>query len=113
MIRRPVRPSLTPIPRYTPLRPVGPAKLKRDTKYKAYLKSAAWRLLRKLVLARADGLCEQCRTPFGEGRKTVHHVTYIRLYHERLSDLLAVCDPCNRRYHGNALWRARHRRIKS
>jgi 5-methylcytosine-specific restriction endonuclease McrA len=110
VIRRPIRPSLKPIARYAPLRPVGPAKIKRDAKYKAYLASASWKKKRDAVIARAGGRCERCHAPFGEGKITAHHKTYIRVFSERLSDLEAICARCNGESHGNEFWRARHRR---
>jgi hypothetical protein len=110
MKRTPLRPSLKPIPRYTALRPVGPAKAKRDAKYKKYLASAAWKKKRDAVIARAAGNCERCGTPFGGGKIVAHHRTYIRLGNERLTDLEAICANCDRESHGNEMWRARHRR---
>jgi 5-methylcytosine-specific restriction endonuclease McrA len=110
----PLRPSLKPIPRYTALRPVGPAKAKRDAKYKKYMASAAWKKKRDAVIARAAGNCERCGTPFADqGVTTCHHVTYVRFGHERLTDLIAICWACNEDFHGNAYWRSRHRRITS
>jgi hypothetical protein len=111
MKRTPLRPSLKPIPRYTALRPAGPAKAKRDAKYKKYLASAAWRKKRDAVIARAQGHCERCGNPFGGGKIVAHHVTYVRLYAERLTDLEAICASCDRESHGNEMWRARHRRV--
>ena len=113
MIRRPLRPSLKPIARYTPVRPVGPAKAKRTARYTKYLKSAAWRTKRVAVIARADGHCERCGAPFGDGKITAHHVTYVRLYAERLTDLEAICVACDHESHGNEMWRARHRSARA
>lgn len=51
MIRRPVRPSLTPIKRHTPLRPIGARGLKRRAQYERYLKSAWWQSRRAAFIA--------------------------------------------------------------
>lgn len=62
-----------------------------DSSYGAYLASREWGLKKRAVHARSGGRCERCHAPANQ----VHHVTYERLYHERLSDLLDVCRPCH------------------
>ncbi len=65
-------------------------------KYQAYLCSPEWWAIRKRVIARADGVCENC----GIGKVAhVHHLTYARKYNERLSDLLGVCIECHSGIH--------------
>lgn len=59
--------------------------------YTAYLQSPAWQRVRARVLDRAKGRCETCGKPATQ----VHHLTYERLGHEYMSDLLAVCEPCH------------------
>ena len=60
--------------------------------YEAYLSSDRWRKLRLEVLERSKCKCELCEeAPATE----VHHFTYIRLGHELLSDLTAVCHRCH------------------
>lgn len=62
--------------------------------YQRYLESADWQRLRQLVFERAGGKCEGCRErPPAE----VHHLTYERVGHEMLFDLVAVCRPCHRK----------------
>jgi 5-methylcytosine-specific restriction endonuclease McrA len=64
--------------------------------YSAYLKSPEWRALRKPVLERAGGHCEEC------GEETylqVHHLNYKRVGAERLEDLRAICNPCHEGHH--------------
>ena len=66
--------------------------LKGRKKYLAYLKSPEWDEKRRLILARSNGVCEQCRSqPAAE----VHHLHYNTLYRERLCDLLHVCRSCH------------------
>ena len=61
-------------------------------KYKAYLASRDWVLKVNAVRERSGGYCERrC----GNKATQVHHQTYIRLYNERLEDLLHVCGPCH------------------
>lgn len=68
--------------------------------YKRYLASREWGELRLAVRQRAArvatvaGLpaCEHCRA---RPIEQTHHLTYERLGHELLADLLGVCDPCH------------------
>lgn len=59
--------------------------------YRAYLASREWGLLKRQVRERSGGKCERCGAP----QEVTHHVTYERLGHERLDDLLAVCKQCH------------------
>lgn len=61
-------------------------------KYQAYLCSREWWSLRNQVIERCGGVCERCKI-----RKVdhVHHLTYIRKYAEKLTDLLGVCKKCH------------------
>jgi 5-methylcytosine-specific restriction endonuclease McrA len=68
----------------------------RFTAYHWYLGSAFWRERREYILKRANGKCEKC----GQRPPTeVHHLTYIRVFHELPSDLLAVCRECHAEIH--------------
>lgn len=58
----------------------------------AYLASREWALLKEQVRVRSGGCCERCAV--GDHEQT-HHVTYERLGHERLDDLLGVCEACH------------------
>jgi 5-methylcytosine-specific restriction endonuclease McrA len=123
MIRRPVRPSLAPIPRYTPLRPVGPAKAKRTARYKKYLASATWRRMKQTAIQRTHASCERCHDPVAgklvvEGRLSIslgstpelHHLTYARFGgDERPSDLILLCRSCHRLRHRFDWWKQRGR----
>lgn len=62
-------------------------------KYKAYLASRDWALLKEQVRSRSGGICEHCCKAKAD---QVHHQTYERLYAELLTDLLDVCEPCHK-----------------
>ena len=61
--------------------------------YQTYLASREWAILKNAVRERAGGICERCRN--GPIQST-HHLTYARIYHEELTDLIGVCDPCHK-----------------
>jgi 5-methylcytosine-specific restriction endonuclease McrA len=63
--------------------------------YTEYLFSPEWKAKRAQVMQRAGYLCERCDRP----AQQVHHLTYERVYRERLTDLQAVCASCHRRLH--------------
>lgn len=60
--------------------------------YQQYLASREWRLKRKEVIERNEGICERCASRQIEN---VHHVTYERVGQELPSDLIGVCSPCH------------------
>jgi uncharacterized protein YlaI len=62
--------------------------------YARYLESPRWRTLARAVRMRAKGKCEICRRADGE---EVAHLTYERIFHEPIDDLLWVCKKCHRR----------------
>ncbi len=63
--------------------------------YEAYLRSDEWTAKRRVILER-DGY----RCPCGSRRHLhVHHLTYERLGHELLDDLVTLCRGCHRRLH--------------
>lgn len=65
--------------------------------YHAYLKSKAWKELRRKVWLRSRRWCERCDNSMSAH---VHHLTYERIGHERLEDLQAVCENCHEFLHG-------------
>lgn len=80
---------------------------KEGEAYAHYQKTDSWKIKRKMVLKRDGDLCI-CGGP----AKVVHHKTYKRLRlilssaeepvfigEERLSDLVAVCEPCHNKIH--------------
>lgn len=65
--------------------------------YEAYLRSSEWKALREQVFRRCSEVCELCEEAAAE---EVHHLTYERIGHEELSDLMGVCKPCHELIHG-------------
>jgi hypothetical protein len=63
------------------------------TEYHKYLASRDWAKLKNQVKNRSLGSCERCRD--GEHSST-HHLTYERVGHENLSDLIGVCENCHK-----------------
>lgn len=68
-------------------------------KYKAYLCSREWALLRNAVRARCGGKCERCNV---NDMECVHHLTYARKYDERIEDLAGWCNACHEFTHGRS-----------
>lgn len=64
--------------------------------YRAYLRSREWADLRERYRRRRRWLCASC---FDGDDLELHHVTYRRLGHERLDDVVPLCDPCHRALH--------------
>ena len=64
--------------------------------YEAHLSSPAWKELRRQVLFRCQGICEGCRKA---PALHVHHLTYDRMGHEMLFDLVGVCAECHQGIH--------------
>ena len=64
--------------------------------YASYMRSPAWHKLRRQVIRRGNGVCER----FGKWPVVnAHHLTYIRLGRELLSDLQGVCSKCHEELH--------------
>jgi hypothetical protein len=68
-------------------------------KYRAYLCSREWALLRNAVRERCGGKCERCKV---NEMECVHHLTYARKYDERLDDLAGWCNFCHEFTHGKS-----------
>jgi len=71
------------------------SKTQRD--YQRYLKTPAWRSIRARVIFRDGRRCQLC----GQGGKGLeaHHLTYARLGHEDLNDLITLCPACHAAVH--------------
>jgi hypothetical protein len=73
----------------------------REKLYREYLGTDAWKLKADQAKADAGFKCQL----IWNGRRCsnratqCHHITYARLFHERPSDLMAVCSDCHRRIH--------------
>lgn len=71
-------------------------KSKRKNNYYKYLESSKWAKKKRIILKRANGMCEICKR---DKPLQIHHKTYIRLFAERPSDLLAICGECHKLVH--------------
>lgn len=76
--------------------------------YRAYLQSPKWKALRQLVFERARknansnnlfGVCEKCGYQPWKPILQVHHLTYERVFHEELDDLILLCPRCHKGIH--------------
>jgi 5-methylcytosine-specific restriction endonuclease McrA len=72
-----------------------------SAEYQYYLQSDQWKTKRRKILQRAGYRCELCRKA---KPLQIHHLTYERIFNERMDDLQAVCDRCHRRLHGIKPW---------
>ena len=62
------------------------------TSYEAYLRSPTWSAKR---LERLNIDNHQCQTCGATENLEIHHKTYARLGHERMSDLITLCQSCH------------------
>jgi hypothetical protein len=70
--------------------------LTKVSAYHWYLGSAFWTERRQHALERANYICERCT----KRRATqVHHKTYLRVFKELPTDLMAVCKQCHADIH--------------
>ncbi|MBC8393350.1 MAG: hypothetical protein H8E17_12390 [Deltaproteobacteria bacterium] len=60
-----------------------------------YYKSTQWQKIRQRILKKFDYICVEC----GDNGNQVHHLTYDRLYNEKDSDLVLVCEQCHKEIH--------------
>jgi len=65
--------------------------------YHVYLQSDAWKALQARILGRCNGVCEKCGQ---RPAKDLHHLSYIRLGHERPEDVVYLCGFCHLLAHG-------------
>lgn len=64
-------------------------------RYALALMSSHWAQIRRDARELSGGRCEMCRGPGEE----VHHLTYERLGHETLDDVMVVCFDCHEQIH--------------
>ncbi len=64
----------------------------RKQLYNLYLLSNKWKRKRNKVLKRDMNKCRKCRS---SKHLHVHHLTYERIFVERLSDLITLCSDCH------------------
>lgn len=65
--------------------------------YADYLASEHWQAVRRRYFA---SMSTAKRCACGKRGRALHHLTYVRLGSERLSDLVLICDDCHREAHG-------------
>lgn len=76
---------------------VGRRRVKRvpESWHHRYLRSSHWQAKRAARIEYDGGKCCDCGTSFNV---TVHHWRY-DLFHERLEDLMTLCEACHRKIH--------------
>lgn len=65
-------------------------------KYKKYLESDKWKRKKARLRAERGNKCEKCGL---RRRLETHHLTYDRVFKEKLSDLQILCRRCHREVH--------------
>jgi hypothetical protein len=88
--------TLTAVPSPTLMREVVKEKhceTRTNQEYLRYLQSQRWHILARAVCMRAKGKCEICYRSYGE---ECAHLTYERIFNERITDLLWLCKKCHR-----------------
>lgn len=68
----------------------------RRSSYHWYLGTAFWRERRERALEQAKYTCERCKK---RRASEVHHVTYLRVFNEMPTDLVALCRQCHMEIH--------------
>jgi hypothetical protein len=68
-------------------------KTESNHEYLRYLQSSRWRTLARAVRIRAKGKCDICLRADGT---ECAHLTYERVFNERITDLLWLCKKCHR-----------------
>ena len=74
----------------------------RQLSYALYLASPHWQALKRRW-RRANPNTAHCAC-CQDTRYELHHVTYDRLGHEDLGDLMPLCKACHTRLHGKLKW---------
>lgn len=74
-------------------------KMSREEYRESYLQSNEWRATRSLAIERAGRRCADCGFTDDTKHLDAHHLTYERLGHELLSDLIVVCRGCHSKRH--------------
>lgn len=64
--------------------------------YKAYIASPKWKLKTEAYYKKNGRYCKACKVT---KPLHVHHMTYERLGHERLGDLVSLCYTCHAEVH--------------
>jgi len=64
--------------------------------YKEYLKTAHWIRVSILAKEAANNKCQLCNST---GILHTHHRTYQNLGHEKLGDVIVLCQACHEKFH--------------
>lgn len=64
--------------------------------YNKYLLSPEWRLFRQKAFKHYGKICIKCGS---KKYLQVHHLHYKNLFHEKLEDVLILCEPCHMKVH--------------
>ena len=69
--------------------------------YKEYLRSKHWELFKKRykLSKMYTGKCFICSKHYGRTGENLHHITYKRVGHELLTDIVSLCRVCHRNVH--------------
>lgn len=95
--------------RATALRKSGKLKAKHENKvrkkiadspkwYLDYLETEHWKTFREYILGFWNYRCCLCRS---DKKIEVHHNNYDRIGDEKISDCVALCSKCHRKFHGS------------
>ena len=68
----------------------------RRQEYNEYMNSPAWKRFREAAIKQADCRCQSCGVSKWSVTLEVHHLTYERFKHERLSDVQVLCPKCHK-----------------
>ena len=66
-------------------------------RYMLYLRSNAWKRLKRRIIAKRGGFCQDCGS---KKELQLHHLNYERLGAERGTDLRLLCKSCHEKTHG-------------
>jgi len=64
--------------------------------YQEYLKTDHWIRVSILAKENADNKCQLCNS---NGHLHTHHRTYKNLGHEKLNDVIVLCQACHEKFH--------------
>lgn len=67
-------------------------------KYRTYLRSPEWKAKREELFKLRGKLCETCTST---RNIQVHHLTYKRVFNEKLNDLQVLCKSCHKKIHNS------------
>ena len=70
--------------------------------YREYIqKHPRWKKVRDARFKFDNGCCAVCHTDLTDRSFQTHHLSYQRLGHERIRDVITLCDACHKEFHQN------------